>query len=93
MEDEPRSVTAEDASRAFTDILSRVEAEGAPVEIVRDGKVVARLVPVMGKVKTLGELIEAMKTWPKLEPGDGDDWIREIEELRRQSPMPPSPWD
>lgn len=39
------TVSARDASRGFSGLLDRVERDGEEYTVVRDGKVVARIVP------------------------------------------------
>lgn len=39
------TVSARDASRGFSALLDRVELDGEEYTVVRDGKVVARIVP------------------------------------------------
>ncbi|MDO5502487.1 MAG: type II toxin-antitoxin system prevent-host-death family antitoxin [Actinomycetia bacterium] len=39
------AITARDASRGFSRLLDRVERDGEEYTVVRDGRVVARIVP------------------------------------------------
>lgn len=39
------TITARDASRGFSALLDRVEQDGEEYTVVRDGRVVARIVP------------------------------------------------
>lgn len=43
------TVTARDASRGFSALLDRVERDGEEYTVVRDGKVIARIVPAAGR--------------------------------------------
>jgi len=63
-----RHITATEAVRQFSDLLSTIRFKGSRYIIVRGGKPVASLGPAMGPVheKTLGELKELMKKLPRL---------------------------
>ena len=63
-----RHITATDAVRQFSDLLSTIKFKGSRYTIVRGGKPVASLGPAVATVhdKTLGELKELMKKLPRL---------------------------
>jgi len=63
-----RHITATDAVRQFSDLLSTIKFKGSRYTIVRGGKPVASLGPAVAPVheKTLGELKELMKKLPRL---------------------------
>jgi prevent-host-death family protein len=93
MDHDSSTVTADDAANRFSDLLTRVEKKGEEITIVRDGNVIARIVPAEKKIKTVGDLRKAWASGPRLSPEEADLWLKEIEELRAMSPMPPSAWD
>ena len=63
-----RHITATDAVRQFSDLLSTIKFKGSRYTIVRGGKPVASLGPAVAPAheKTLGELKELMKKLPRL---------------------------
>jgi antitoxin (DNA-binding transcriptional repressor) of toxin-antitoxin stability system len=81
----PKTITADEAVRNISDVLDRVQNAGETFDVIRGDSVVAQIAPPSPRPKrlTLGELHEAMKSWPKLDPDDAEDWVREIEEMRR----------
>ena len=93
MSSSAKTITATEASRNFSDLLNRVQYRGEEFHITRGKDVVATISPAPAKAKTLGDLMEAIKNGPRLDPGDADAWLKEIDELRKQTPLPPSPWD
>jgi antitoxin (DNA-binding transcriptional repressor) of toxin-antitoxin stability system len=86
-------ISATKAARNFSDLLSRVQYRREEFQITRGNEVVAVISPFSSKPRTIGELQESMKSWPKLDADDSASWLKEIEELRKQSPLPPSPWE
>jgi prevent-host-death family protein len=93
MDHDSSTVTADDAAHRFSDLLTRVEKRGEEIAIVRDGNVIARIVPAEKKIKTVGDLRKAWANRTRLDPEDAARWEKELEELRAMTPMPPSAWD
>jgi antitoxin (DNA-binding transcriptional repressor) of toxin-antitoxin stability system len=85
-------ITATEASRNFSDVLSRAQYRGESFEVTRGGEVVARI-EAPRKRLTAGELSELWKTRPRLDPEDAAQFEKEIEEIRASAPSPPSEWD
>jgi prevent-host-death family protein len=94
MEQDSSIVTAEEAASRFGDLLARVEARREEIEVVRNGAVVARIVPAARKPKTVADFRKAWRDRTRLDPEDAVRWEKELEELRANTPLPPPPaWD
>lgn len=59
------TVTAREASRGFSALLDHVEHDGEEYVIVRDGKEIARIIPV--GTHALGSLLDALDNVPALD--------------------------
>lgn len=89
-------ITADKAARTFSGLLERVRDEGESFEIMSGGEVVARIMPAAEpspKTKTLGEFVEAMRTWPRLDPEDAMAFEKDLAEIRKEFPIPDNEWD
>ena len=82
-------LTATEVARGLSELLSRVEYRDEVFEIERNGRVVARLVPV-DRPKRVRDLFAALEECPR-EPDFADD----LEAAQAQQPPMPqgSPWD
>lgn len=82
-------LTATDAARSFSSLLSRV-ADGETLEIERHGQVVARVTPPSPRRRsmTATEFAEVLERLPKADPGFADD----IEGLERILLPPRDHW-
>ena len=70
-------------------MLDRVHFESESFDIVRNGVVVARIVPPLSKRSTVGDLWAALET---VEPADVD-FPDDLETVKReQPPMDDDPW-
>lgn len=79
-------VSARDASRGFSGLLDRVEHDGAEYTVVRDGKAIARIVPV--GVRTVSDFLGQRAGRPALD----DDFARDAGsagELLSEVPVDP----
>lgn len=80
------------AARNFSDLLNRVYYQGISVELERNNKVVARLVPPQGiepKAKTLSELLTSLPSLGE----DAEAFAEDVLSVRRDLPLEHSPWD
>jgi prevent-host-death family protein len=81
-------MTATEVSRNFSAALNRV-LSGEEIEIVRNGATVARLTPPerarLLSAERFGELIASL-------PPVDDDFIGDLEDIRREVGPPASPW-
>lgn len=84
-------MTATEAARSFSDVLNRVAA-GEEIEIARNGATVAVIGPPRKqRLMSPERFREVMASLP---PTD-DDFVRDLEEIRRSVGPPPSgdPWE
>lgn len=65
------TVSARDASRGFSALLDRVELDGEEYTVVRDGKVVARIVPAT--TRTVAGFLSRRAGHPPLDDGFAAD--------------------
>jgi antitoxin (DNA-binding transcriptional repressor) of toxin-antitoxin stability system len=84
-------MTATEVSRSFSDVLNRVNA-GEEIEVTRDGTTVAIISPPRTLKLLPAERVHAILA--SLPPFD-DDFIRDLEEIRRSVGPPPThdPWE
>ncbi len=87
-------ITAAEAAAHLPDMLERVRLEGVVFEITSGDEVVARVVPREGKkALTIGELFEAMKSWPRLGPEESKAFEADLDMIRREAGPPRNPWE
>jgi prevent-host-death family protein len=82
-------MTATEASRNFSTVLTRVQA-GEEIEVTRNGATVAVIAPyVPTRGVTAAELKALFATLPRAD----DDFIKDLEDIRRESGVPEDPWE
>ena len=86
-------ITATEAARNFSDILSRAQYRGESFEVTRGGEVIARIVPGERKRLTVGELRELWAKRKRLDPEDAIQFEKDLEEIRASAPAAPYKWD
>lgn len=70
----PESLTATELSRALSDVLNRVRYRGDTFEVVRNGEVIARLVPAQQHpCSTAGGLLRVLQNAPTRDPAFAED--------------------
>jgi antitoxin (DNA-binding transcriptional repressor) of toxin-antitoxin stability system len=74
-------------------MLNRVHYRGERFNIARGGEVIARVEPAAPKRSTVGDLIALLESLPPLSEEEAREWNEELKEIRRSSPLPPSPWE
>jgi antitoxin (DNA-binding transcriptional repressor) of toxin-antitoxin stability system len=87
------TIPVAEAAKDFLRVLDRVERQGEPAVIVRDGKRVATLSPVPAPALTCAELAER---WPHLErlaPAEANAFADDIEQARASLPPVRPAWD
>ena len=69
--------------------------DGESFEIMRGEEVVARLVPSAPakKVCTVADFIAAWQHLPRLEPGDAEQFEKDLDKIRREMVLPEPEWD
>ena len=87
----PRQISATEAVRRFSDLLGTVRFRGARYTILRGGKPVATLGPVVTAAheKTLAELREILKRIPSLGK-DAAAFERDLRKLAARQPHLPA---
>jgi prevent-host-death family protein len=84
-------MTATEVARSFSDVLNRV-AGGEEIEVTRNGATVAVIRPAakprLISPERMNEIFDSL-------PPFDDDFIKDLEEIRRSVGPPPSgdPWD
>lgn len=86
-------ISATEASRNFSDILKRAQYRGERFEVMRGGKIVARIEPPPLPKMTLGEILDRIDRGPGLDAADAALFEKQLAELRREAVLPPSPWE
>jgi antitoxin (DNA-binding transcriptional repressor) of toxin-antitoxin stability system len=80
-----REVTATQAARGFSAMLSAVEHEGETFVITRGGKVVARMEPAAG---TSGKAVKALLRHYEPDPA----WSMDLAEIRASASLQEREW-
>jgi prevent-host-death family protein len=82
-------MTATEAARSFSDVLNRVSA-GDEIEITRNGATVAVIAPPPRKKKFVPpeEFRALMESLPPVD----EDFVHDLEEIRRSVGPPRDPW-
>jgi prevent-host-death family protein len=86
-------IAATDAAKNFGRLVDRVREEGATYVIERHGRPMAQIGPVKPvRRKTLRDLVDAMRTAPKLD----EETLRYIEQgikMLNRPEVPRNPWE
>ncbi len=86
----PTRVSATEAARTFSDLLSRAHYRGEEFLVERGGEPVGRITSAGPATRlTLGELAALLREVPRPDPGYASDVRRAV---RRQGRLPRSPW-
>jgi prevent-host-death family protein len=82
-------ITATEAARSFSEVLTRV-SQGEEIEVTRNGATVAVIGPPTKKRRLVpAEDLRALLS--SLPPVD-EDFVRDLEQIRRESGFPGSAW-
>jgi prevent-host-death family protein len=82
-------MTATEAARAFSDVLTRV-SQGEEIEVTRNGATVAVIAPPTRARRFVAA--EAFRALMASLPPVDEDFVGELEAIRRESGTPESPW-
>jgi prevent-host-death family protein len=84
-----RKLTATEAARSFSEVLTRV-SQGEEIEVTRNGATVAVIKSPPRKTRsiTADRLRELVASLPPVD----EDFVRDLEAIRRESGFPESPW-
>lgn len=85
-----RKITATEAARTFSDLLSRVRYAGESFLVVRNGEVMCRIEPAVAPRRTtMGDLLDALEAAPQTD----QQFAGDLEKAQRRQPkLPRSPW-
>jgi len=85
-----KKISATEAVRKFSDILSHVYYRGDSYTVVRGGKLVASIAPLIRSLKShnLGELKDLLAAIPKLGP-DAEAFEADVRAARENQPALP----
>jgi antitoxin (DNA-binding transcriptional repressor) of toxin-antitoxin stability system len=82
-----------EAEQNFVKLVNKVYAEGISVDLERDDKVIARLMPAEPQSPlTIGELNAFLLNLPSL-GNDADEFAQDVRAIRAAFPAEASPWD
>jgi prevent-host-death family protein len=76
------TITVPEAARNFADCINRVHYQNRSFVLVKNGKPLARLVPMTEKVCTGRELAAALRR-VKLSPADARAWRKDLARTRK----------
>jgi hypothetical protein len=86
-------MNVEEAEKNFAKLVNKVYLEGIRVDLERDDKVIARLVPAEpGSPLTLGDLNTFLRSLPSL-GDDADEFADDVRAIRAEFPAEANPWD
>lgn len=81
------------AARNFSDLLNRVYYQGISVELERNNKVIARIVPVEAELKPKSKTLAELKASLPSLGDDAEAFAEDILSVRRDLPPERSPWE
>ena len=82
-------ISATQAAREFSEVLSRVHYQGTEYLVERSGRVICRISPAGARGRTFGDLVSVLRDAPRPDAGFGDTVL---EATRDQPPAPEDPW-
>ena len=86
-------LTVTEAARGFSDLVNRVHYRKESAILTRNGRPVARIVPVNAEEATFADLARKWKPGKFLTPKQADDFARDIEKGRKFFKPYVSPWE
>jgi antitoxin (DNA-binding transcriptional repressor) of toxin-antitoxin stability system len=90
----PRTITATEAARTFSDVLNQVRYQGTVFDVVRGKEVVARIVPAAPtRGVALAQLDALVHSWPRLGAREALAFERDIEKALGQIRTDEVEWD
>jgi antitoxin (DNA-binding transcriptional repressor) of toxin-antitoxin stability system len=82
-----------EAEKNFADLVNKVYIEGICVDLERDNKVIARLMPAEPRSRlTVGDLNAFLRNLPSL-GDDADEFAKDVRNIRTEFPAEVNPWD
>jgi len=86
-------VTIEEAARSLSDLVERVHAKREAAVLVKSGRPLARIVPVLDGGSSTEDLIAFLHRWRTEHPGPDDQFGEAIEQSRKAVLPPHDPWE
>ena len=87
------AISVADAARDFLRVLDMVEQKREPAVLVRDGKPVAILNPILEPARNCRELAERWSRLEKLPPEEGQAFADDLENGRANLPTVKPAWE
>ncbi len=88
------TLSVTDAARNFADVVNRAYYRRESTTLLKNGKPVARIVPVNRRAKTGMEIAAEMAAGhPRLGVEDAEAFEADLLKARAEIPPPKSPWD
>lgn len=85
-------LTIEDAARCLHELVERIHARGDVAVLVKSGRPLARIVPVLSADKDAHDLIAFLRRWRSEHPEPDEQFSAAIDESRRAVRPPHDPW-
>ena len=93
MDVKEQTLSVTEAARGFSDLVNRVRYRGESATLTKNGRAVARIVPVEPPPITGAELGKRWKPGSALSPKEASDFARDIKKGRRFFKPHASPWE
>ncbi len=87
------AIPVAEAAANFLRVLDLVESRRESATLMRDGRPVARLIPLPGPATTCAELAERWEKLDKLPPDEASAFAGDVEHARAQLPPLKPAWD
>ncbi len=87
------TIPVAEAVKDFLRVLDRVESLREPATLVRDGRPVAKVIPLPQPAGTCAELASRWEKIPKLSPDEAEAFASDIERARASLPSLKRAWD
>ena len=88
-----RAIPVAEAAKDFLRVLDFVESRQEPTTLLRNGKAVARLVPVLDPARTCEELAQRWEKLERLPAEEAEAFATDVERARASLPPPTPAWD
>ena len=87
-------VTVAEAAKDFVAVLERIERTGSAATLMRGGKAVAKIVPVLeGPSSTVEDLIRRWAAIERLPSDEAEAFAADLEKIHADQPPLKSAWD
>lgn len=87
------AIPVAEAVKDFLRVLDRVESRREPTTLVRDGRPVARVIPLPQPAGTCEELASRWEKIPRLAPDEAEAFASDLERARSSLPPLKPAWD